>query len=281
MFPHPVLVVILSVIGFGGVVAVFWLGMESHPAAGVLYGGAFYALVTLSAMLVQKVPGTIRRIEEKPLAKKIWKAEKEGAFGIGLYVEQFINFFYGIFKIVSGVLSRSAWIGADGIYNLAQALIQLYQILRHKQVRTMVQQWKSYRQCGYMMIVLHLTMTGMMYQMIQMGRHEDHSEIMIISTAAFTFYKLIKTFVAVAKDRKHEKPVDSAVRFLDLSQALYNLFVLQVGLISVYGGADFTAAELMNNLTACAVCLLVLGMGINMIRRANRDMKQWEETIDG
>lgn len=281
LFPHPAVVIVLSVLCFGGVFGLFWMGMETNPLAGILYAGAFYSLVTLTALLVRRLPGTIRQIEQKPLAQKLWKAENNGAFGIGLYFEQFINFVYGIFKIVSGVVIGSAWIGADGIYNFAQALIQLYQILRHKQVRTLLQQWKSYRQCGFMMIALNLTMTGMMYQMIQMGRHEEHSEIMIIATAAFTFYKLTKAMVDVAKDRRHRKPVDSAVRFLDFSQALYNLFVLQVGLLWVFGGPDFAAAKLMNTLTACGVGVLVLGMGIYMIRRANRDMRKLEETGNG
>lgn len=281
LFPGTLPVVGLTVASAAGLVWIFFTGRELAWFAYPIYCVAFYALETVTALMIQKLPGAKRRMEENTRIQRLRAKNADGAFSIGFYLEQFVNFFYGFFKIVSGIAAGSAWIGADGIYNFVQALIQLYQILRHRQAKTIKQQWQSYRQCGFMMIVLHLTMTGMMYQMIQMGRHEDHSEIMIISTAAFTFYKLIKTFVDVAKDRKHEKPVDSAVRFLDLSQALYNLFVLQVGLISVYGGADFTAAELMNNLTACAVCLLVLGMGINMIRRANRDMKQWEETIDG
>lgn len=125
---------------------------------------------------------------------------------------------------------------------------------------------------------MHLTMTGMMFQMIQMGRHGSATEISIIATAAFTFYKLISAFVAVVKDRKHRRPLDSSVIFLNFAQALYNLFVLQVGLLWIFGGADYPYQKLMNTMTGMAVCMLVLGMGIYMVRRANKNLKNEKST---
>lgn len=281
LYPHPALVAVLTLLSAAGLAWSFMTGHEDTLIAYATYPLAFYALVTLILLSIKVLPMAGKWLDSNPLARKLRQAENDGAFGIDMYVEQFVNFFYGIFKIASGALLGSAWIGADGIYNLVQALIQLYQILRHKQVKNMKQQWRSYRWCGYMMIVLHLTMTGMVFQMIHMGRHENSTEIGIIATAAFTFYKLIKTFVDVAKDRKHKSPVDSAVRFLDFSQALYNLFVLQVGLLWVFGGSGFAHAKLMNSLTGGAVCLLVCGMGVYMVWRANRDMRDLEETEIG
>lgn len=282
LYPHPSVVMILTLLTAAGLPWIFLTGRENSLIAYPIYCAAFYALVTLISLLIKVLPKAKKQIEKDPLAQKIMeKKDHDGAFGIGMYIEQFINFFYGIFKIISGVFHGSAWIGADGIYNLAQGLIQLYQILRHKKVIGLKEQWKAYRQCGFMMILLHLTMMGMIFQMIHMGRHEDSSEIMIIATAAFTFYKLVITFVDMAKDRKHKNPVDSAVRFLDFSQALYNLFVLQVGLLWVFGGSDFAYQKLMNSLTGGAVCVMVCGMGLYMLWRARRDMKKLEETDFG
>ncbi len=278
LYPHPALTVFLALLSAAGLTWVFWNGYDTHFAAYPIYCLSFYALVVFSLLLVKQLPNMKKRIDTDPLAQKILEAENKGAFGIGMYAEQFINFFYGIFKIGSGILVGSAWIGADGIYNFVQALIQLYQILRHKQAKSLEKQWKSYRQCGYMVIVLHLTMTGMVFQMIHMGRHEDHSEIMIIATAAFTFYKLVNAIIDVAKDRKHKSPVDSAARYLNFSQALYNLFVLQVGLLWAFGGPNYPQAKLMNSLTGGAVCLLVCGLGLYMVWRGTRDLKRLEET---
>lgn len=272
LFLHPLVVLLLTVFSALGLGWVFLNGQENNPVAYLIYPLSAYALTVLLATVIKNAPK----------AKKFPRKESShGAFGVGIYVDQFINFFYGIFKIVTGVLQGSAWIGSDGIYNLVQGLIQLYQILRHKQNTDLKGQWKSYRQCGFMMIVLHMTMTGLIFQMVHLGRHQDSSEIMIIATAAFTFYKLIHNFIRVAKDRKHQNPVDSAVYYLKFSQALYNLFVLQVGLLWVFGGTEFAYQKLMNSLTGGAVCLLVCGMGFYMLWRSKRDLRKLEETENG
>lgn len=276
LYPHPVLVIVLTLIAGAGLPWVFLTGRENSMIAYPLYCVAFYALVTLTLLIVKLVPKARKKAEADPLIQKLTQNE-EVSFSLGLYMEQLLNFGYGIFKLISGAIHASAWIGADGLYNFVQSLIQLYQILRRKKVTTMKDQWKSYRQCGYMMIVLHLTMTGLVFQMIHMGEHEEYPGYMIFATAAFTFYKLINAFVDVAKDRKNKHPVDSAVRLLDLSQALYNLFVLQVALLWEFGAGDRAFHLLMNSLTGGAVCLLVCGMGIYMLWRSKRDMRKLEE----
>ncbi len=276
LFPPTVLVLLLAAGTAGILTWIFVKGLENTIPAYLFYGVSAYSLVILIAWLTRLIPWLKGHFDRDPVAQRLRKIEKDGAFGLGMYAEQFVNFIYGGFKLISGALTGSAWIGADGLYNFLQGTIQLYQILRHRKVKDLKGQWKVYRQCGYLMILVNLTMTGMAFQMIWMSRHEQSSGIGIISTAAFTFYKLTMAILAVAKDRKHPNPVDSAVYFLDFGQALYNLFVLQVGLLWVYGGTDFAYHTLMNSLTGGVVCLLVIGIGLYMIWRSKRDMKKLE-----
>lgn len=276
LFPHPAIVAILIPLSAAGLIWIFLTGQENSAAAYPLYCIAFYALITLVGLVVKLVPKTKRFIHTNPVLEKI-AGDEEAKFRLGLYFEQIINFAYGAFKIISGAITGSAWIGADGLYNLAQGIMQLYQILRRRKVTTLTEQWKSYRRCGWMMIGLHLTMTGLVFQMIHMGRHEEYPGYMIFATATFTFYKLVSAFIDVAKDRKNKHPVDSSVRLLDLSQALYNLFALQVALLWEFGGGDFAYNKLMNSLTGGAVCLMVVAMGIYMLRRSRREMRKLEE----
>lgn len=276
LYPHPLLITALAAVSGAGLVWVFVTGRDFTILAYLLYGLSAYTLTVASLFLWKKLPWLVYHFRRDPLAQTILK--DDGAFGISMYVEQCINFCYGGLKILSGISVGSAWIGADGIYNFGQGSIQLYQILRHKTVTDLTKQWKVYRVSGYLMILSHVTMTGMMFQMIQMGRHETSTEISIIATAVFAFYKLTNACIAVVKDRKHRNPVDSSVIFLNFSQALYNLFVLQVGLLWVFGGAEYPYRKLMNTLTGMAVCMLVLGMGIYMIRRANRNLSNEKST---
>lgn len=276
LFPFPVWVEILLFLTCGaGLIWVFWNGQELWWPSYFLYCLSAYSLTALCV----KLPGAVQRerdwMQNHPKFAGVLK-DKELHFKLELYIEQFLNFAYGIFKIVSGVVVGSAWIGADGIYNFAQAIIQLFQILRRKKPGTTQQQWKSYRFCGVLILLMHLTLIGIVFQMVNWNRVEESGEIMIIATAAFAFYKFISSFIDLAKDRKHTHPIDSSVRMLELSQAIFAIFSLQAGLLHAFGTGESWEYPL-NLAVGCVVCLLTVAMGIYMIRRANREIKSLQE----
>lgn len=272
--PTP-LVLMLSAACAVGLVWVFWSHLEAWMPSYFLYVLSAYCLTALCVKLPAALRGGKAWILRHPKLTSFLE-NKQMHFQIGLYLEQFINFAYGIFKIVSGVVIGSAWIGSDGIYNMAQALIQLFQILRRKHAGTLVQQWRSYRICGVLILLMHLTLTGIVFQMVNWNRVEEQGEIMIIATAAFAFYKLISSLIELAKDRKHTHPVDSSVRMLELSQAIFAIFSLQAGMLHTFGTGE-AWEHWINLAVGCAVCLLTVAMGVYMIRRGNRELRKIQE----
>ncbi len=276
---HPVLAALLAAASGGGLVWIFLSGWEEHWLAIPVYILSAYALTVVCVgfpafwkkghVFVNRYAVTRRYVHDEDFR-----------FTVGLYLEQLINAFYGIFKTASGVVLGSAWIGGDGLYNLSQAVIQLIQILRRKKNLTLMQQWKSYRFCGWLILGMHLTMTGLVFQMTRMGRLEEYPGVQIFATAAFAFYKLITAVIDVAKDRKNKAPIDSSVMLLDLAQALFSMYSLQVAMIHQFGGSA-RFAVLMNNLTGTVVCAMVMGMGVYMLRRSRREMKKLEDTEIG
>ena len=273
------LVLLLSVLCAVGLIWVFVTGRETWVPAYFLYALSFWCLTALCV----KQPATVRNVKlwfsRHPKLTALLKNE-ELHFKLGLYFEQFLNFAYGIFKIASGVILGSAWIGCDGIYNMAQALIQLFQILRRKYAKTPVQQWKSYRFCGALILLMHLTLTGIVFQMINWNRAEDQGQIQVIATAVFAFYKITNSFLDLAKDRKHIHPVDSSIRMLNLAQAIFAIFSLQASMFHTFGTGE-NWEHLMNIVTGCSVCLLIVSIGIYMIRRGNREIKKLREISYG
>lgn len=276
--PFPVAAV-LSALCAAGLVWVFMAGMENTVPAYGVYALSAYCLTALCVRL----PGALREgknwIARHPKLTGFLKND-DLQFRLGLYFEQLVNFAYGIFKIASGVVLGSAWIGCDGIYNLSQAMIQLFQILRRRQGGTLVQQWKSYRLCGILILLMHLTLTGIVFQTVNWNRAEEQGQIQVIATATFAFYKVINGFIGIAKDRKHLHPVDSSIRMLNLAQAFFAIFSLQASMFHTFGtGAQWE--HLMNILTGSAVCFLIVSIGIYMIRRGNREIKELQEKDHG
>ena len=280
IFPFPAWVDILVFLLLGaGLIWVFVNGLEMWWPSYILYGLSAYSLTALCVKLPAAIRKTRDWMKNHPSVEGLLK-NQEMHFKLELYFEQFINFAYGIFKIISGVIVGSAWIGADGIYNFVQALIQLFQILRRKKPGTLEKQWRSYRFCGVLILLMHLTLIGIVFQIVNWNRVEESGEIMIIATAAFAFYKFISAFIDLAKDRKHTHPVDSSVRMLELSQSFFAIFSLQAGLLHTFGTGE-SWEHWLNLAVGCTVCLLTVAMGIYMIRRANREILKLQETENG
>ena len=280
VFPFPFWVAVISfLLCATTLIWVFVKGMENQIPAYGLYALSAY---TLTAVCV-KLPGAVKQtrswLQRHPKLLSALK-DSELKFKAELYFEQLLNFAYGIFKIASGVILGSAWIGCDGIYNMAQALIQLFQILRRRNPGTLQAQWKSYRFCGFLILLMHLSLTGIVFQMINWNRAEEAGEIMVIATAAFAFYKFANAFLDLAKDRKHTHPIDSSIRMLEFAQAIFAIFSLQASMFHTFGtGADWE--HLLNIITGCTACLLIVSMGFYMIRRGNREIRKIQETEHG
>lgn len=269
LFPPLPVVVLLALLSAGGLAWVFLDGWEEHPIGCAVYCLSFYSLVTLTALL----PGLIRGVRAA-LNASPFQLNAQQKFSLHLYFDQCMNMLYGTVKTILGVIYDSAWIGADGLYNLAQGIIQLFLILGRKRSPGLLRQWRSYRRCGWMMLGLQLTMTGPIYQMVALERHSTYPGYMIFLTAMFTFYKVIMTSVRVVRDRRHKAPIDSAARLIDLNQALFNLFSLQVAMLHQFGSGDAGLSLLPNALTACGVSLIVFATAVYMIRRGRREIQK-------
>lgn len=280
LFPLPLWWELMLFLGCcAGLAWVFARGWELWWPSYILYAVSAYSLTALCINLPGAVKQEKRWMADHPRVAGVLKNE-ELKFSLGLFREQLVSFVYGIYKIITGVVIGSAWIGADGIYNLSQALIQLFQILRRRKPGSMEEQWRSYRLCGGLILLMHLTLTGIVFQTVNWHRVSESGEIMLIATAAFAFYKFITAFVDLARDRKHAHPIDSSVRMLSLSQAIFAIFSLQAGLLRTFGtGAPWE--HWMNLAVGCLVCLLTAAMGVYMIRRANREIKTLQEKSHG
>ena len=271
LFPHPALIAVLSLLSAGALIWVFLDGRSDSPIAYPIYLLSAYCFTALTIASPKLIRRSKNALYANPLTHRIL-TDKELRFRTKLYCRQIIDLAYGTLKTAAGIFYGSSWLLTDGMYNLVQGGIELLQILRRRKELTIRRQWESYRLCGWLVLVLHLFMTGPIFLMINRGKGNDYGQIMVIATAAYAFYKLISSFVGVAKDRRHKAPIDSSVRLMNLTQALFSLFSLQVSMFHTFGG-DFEGQALMNNITGFAVSVLVVATGIYMLRRASREIK--------
>lgn len=274
---HPVWIILLTAASSLGLGWVFLTGHESHWLSYPIYVLSFYALTVLCVWLV---PLGIRRAKTPRPVKT--PEQVDGDFRGSLKTGLAMNLVYAVFHLVMGTVSESPWTGSQGAYQLVMALIHgvllIYENRRHRAEGDALKLrvcWDGFRVSGIWMLILHLTMTGLIFQTVWRGETKNSHEIMVIGVAAYTFYKLTMALIRVIRCRKNPNPLWGAARNIDLSESIMNLFTLQASLLSVYateqqGNFRF----LMNTLFGGAVCIMTVGGAVGMIVHGSKKKQE-------
>ena len=282
---HWLLALVLSVVLGAALIGVFLYGLETAWFVYPLYAASFYVLTADCVVLVPKCIALAKRKQEKEKAQTPEKREK--SLKINLWQHLLVNLVYGTGQVIQGCVVGSAWVGGNGLYNLGHGFAHLVLVRCEKKLDRMendtkkeLTAWKYYMVSGVALFGVNLTMTGLAFQMIWMGRGKFYSEIMVIAVAAYTFYRLTIAVINVVKCRKNNSPILGASRNFAMTGALMNLFSLQVALLDAFGGG-YEYTFLMNSLTGFAVCLSTLLGGLGMVVHGRKRMKEIRGEYDG
>lgn len=264
--PGKVLTFIIPVLGFSLLGYVFFQGWEETPLGYASYVLAFYSLVLL-------ILGSIPLVQNIKTAYQNVQRERPYHLRKSLFRSLTINVCYSVFQIAMGLYYHSVWFFSCGIYYVVLSLIRLA-LVRYeaKQSECELDQqkqiigWNGFRTCGILMLLLNVTMTGMVFQMIWRGQGSHYHEIMVYAVATYTFYRLTMSIIRVIQKRGRNDPLEGAARNINLTAAIMSLYSLQVTMLNVFG-EDMQYVLLMNRLSGGAVCFLVilgaLGMTIH------------------
>ncbi len=115
------------------------------------------------------------------------------------------------------------------------------------------------------LLLLNLALSGVVLLTIAEGTAKAYSDIMAISIAAYTFYKIIMAVINMVKVRKMESPILITIRNIGVADALVSMLTLQMTMLVSFQGTDSLDMNRMNGITGLAVCLLISALGISMI----------------
>ncbi|MGN0561973.1 MAG: hypothetical protein ACI4K6_04130 [Candidatus Fimenecus sp.] len=274
--PVPLLL-LLTVISAAALFAVFYCRADTQPLAYGVYVLSAYTLTADVAAAIRIGKTVNRRLRQnKHIAAYFTRADLR--VRISLYCGTAINLAYAVFKLGTGILYRSVWLGSVAIYYILLVRIRFLLIRDDRTVRkhtdtTQISPWKSYRRCGGILLVLNFVISGMVFQMIAQNQGTAYPGYVIYASAAYTFYRLIAAFVKIRKTRKMQNPILSAAKAVDLCIALMALFSLQTAMLTVFG-ADMpqNTQRWLNIVSGAAVCVLVICIAIYMLLRAKQNI---------
>lgn len=281
LYPPIWLMVLLTVISVVALPAIFIKGLEESPVAYAVYVIAFYTVTVLALFFALVMPKRYREIRQRvydhPFGNR-YMTDAAFKVRISLIVSLVITLSYSAFKLAMGIYYSSLWIGAVAVYYILLSVIR-FVLLRHmqrKQDAGMIAEYRSYRVTAVLMMLINLTLSGIVLNMIVKNESAKYSDIFVITSATYTFYTLTVSIIDLVKYRKYKSPVMSASKAIRFAAALVSLLSLEASMLVQFGD-DESYRRLMLALTGAAVCVIVLSMSVYMIAHSTKEIRQMQK----
>jgi len=194
----------------------------------------------------------------------------------------FLNIVMTAFKMVTGWYYASVWLMALSGYYIILIISRFVFIGYGRRKRKLtdankilIHEWKAYRVCGIMLLVLTVFLQGVVILIVRDGQGFAYHEIVVIAIAAYDFYCLGNAIFYMIVKRKKHSPIVNSIKSISLASSLVAILSLQTAMFSSFGGeSQILLRQIMNLATGTAVCLFLIILGIIMLVRANKELKQ-------
>lgn len=281
IFPHTFLIFILFNISTVGLVLVFMRGMETHLFAYFMYALSSYTLVIVCA----RIPGIVKWWKEKLHENKythMYLSDKDLRMRISMHTSLLVAFVFASFKVILGFVYNSKWFFAMAGYNIILSLMRfiLVRQLQKKGVNEYeerVLRLQSYRVCGWLMMVLNVAVSVLMFMVIVHNQTIRYDMIAAIGLAAFTFFCFTRAIINMIKYRQRNNPIYAAVKRIDMVKAIVSIFILQVAMLTTFQGQGAGLdVRFLNICTGVVVTIAINTIAALMIAGAKGDFRQLE-----
>lgn len=294
--PRGAWLIVAWLLGIGAAaasIAVVVLGAEGswvyavYLAAAVLLAYAIYALVRFVPRATAAVSSFVKKY---PLLGK-WMGTYEARTLLFAACSFVINVGYVVLNIVMAALMSSIWYAALAAYYFALGALRYAVLFGARKAKKNAQterglaaeKLRIYRNCGIALLIIEGVFMFAVAQFVLSGggsiaelaaqNMRTYTMITMISSAAFTFYKMTLSIVNLVKVHKMTDPELWALRNISLAAALVSLLALQTTMTLFLSQPLTREMSVFNGIVGLVVVLIVAGLGIVMIIRANKKKK--------
>lgn len=182
-----------------------------------------------------------------------------------------LNIAYITFVAVMAFMSKTAWYFTITIYYLILAFMKGNVFYSKRKYNTEIKEARALRFSGIMFILMTIALSGIIVLIYKANHYFEYAGLLIYAVAAFTFYNLTVAVVNIFKARKHDDLYVQNIRNINLANALISILMLQVALFQAF--SPTSNLGFANALTGGGVSLIILVLGILMIIKANKKLK--------
>lgn len=283
LFPHmAIMIVLVPVAAALLAVSMALIGTESVIAY-ISYVLAAYTLTVWCC----KIPYLIRffkTVKNENRYARMWLEDTRLRVNISLFGSLAWNTLYGLFQMWLGVVHRTFWFGSLGVYYICLAVMRYFLVShtrRYAPGERMRSELIKYRACGWIFLVMNLSLSLIVFFMLYWDRTFAHHMITAIAMAAYTFTTFTAAIVSMVRYKRYNSPVFSAAKAISFAAACVSMLTLTSTMLTTFG--DGTMEPLTRKMilgsVGVAVILVVVGMAVGMIARGTRRLKISEHEV--
>ena len=189
------------------------------------------------------------------------------------YVSLIFNVVYAIGNSLLGFITDSWWFITVGAYYAVLAATR-YSVLQIKRKAdgNFATEVFARRFTGILLVVLSVCIVGVNIMSAVKDRGTVFHEIIMISIATYTFYKITVAIIGMVKAKHSASPVIKTLRNISLADACASIYTMQRSMLQSFPGMDESGILLLNIFTGTAVWIVVLLLGVNLIGGKRIDM---------
>ncbi|MBE6132780.1 MAG: hypothetical protein E7180_05280 [Erysipelotrichaceae bacterium] len=280
LFPHMALVLVLFPVSMALLIcSMVFLGTESVLSY-VSYMFSFYSLT----IVCLRIPQIIEFIKKYKNSNKLlvrYQNDINFRINLSLYLSLVLNVAYSIFQLCLGLYHKSFWFISMSVYYVLLSLMRFYLVnhtKKNKPGEDLLIEYKRYNICGWVMLLMNLTITAIIFFIIYFDRTFYHHQITTIALAAYTFLTFSLSIYNFIKYRKFNSPVYSAAKSINLVAACVSMMTLTTTMLTTFGGEDVVEyKKLLLTMVGVVVSLFILAISIQIIIFTSKNLKKLKE----
>ncbi len=177
-----------------------------------------------------------------------------------------LNLLYAFYHGILGALTHSVWFGSMLAYYVILSVMRFFAVLIDSK-NNIEKEYRVMRCNGILLVFLSIILTGITYISLSQNIANKYGEIVMITIATYTFYKITMAIIKAVKHRKDPSPVLFVIRCISYAEVSVSLFTMQKSMLVSFGEMNSSNVHILNVLTGAGVCFFILSLGIIMIKK--------------
>lgn len=188
---------------------------------------------------------------------------------------------YGVFKCILGILFRSQWMGAIGVYFIF--LTGIHYLLLIAQEKNPGERGMQLCRIGVsvLMLVLAGIINALIVKILKNGESYYYPGFLIYIFALYALIKMTVAVVTFVRSRGRRTPLKDAEQNLVLVEASVGILALVTALLAQFGSAQEADLRFGVSFVMCTlVFVLTLEVTVRMFLASGRELKKLRKAAD-